>query len=107
MGVSFIVALVAGLEIYRPASSLFESISLTSFGVIDLLTVGVSGGQDGLPGIIDGRCGPDHGCGHFNLDSIQVTSVPEPETLLLLIPGLVALVLGRRHSVGRQGASLD
>ncbi|HEY5807128.1 MAG TPA: PEP-CTERM sorting domain-containing protein, partial [Povalibacter sp.] len=44
-----------------------------------------------------GQCNVNKGCGHFDIDDVTVVSTPEPETLALLLMGLMGTWLHRRR----------
>lgn len=84
--------LVGSLSLFRPASSVFELISLSALGTIDRLTIEVRNYMDlGLPGWCVGNCG------EFDIDNLVVNSVPEPEALSLLALGLAGMLIARRR----------
>src|SRR5262245_51587732 len=88
-------ALVATMGTYRPVASEWELFDLTFLGTIDLLRIQVRTSRElGLPG----WCNLSAGCGHFNVDNVALQSVPEPETILLMLPAALALLLRRRRS---------
>jgi hypothetical protein len=88
--------LVGSLDFWRPLASAPE-LFIPSFGPIDRLSIATVGGLFGLPGVVDGLCVNSSGCGHLSIDSVSLTSVPEPETLLLLLPGVLAVLIGKRR----------
>ena len=87
-------SLVGSRGIFRPSAPTFELISLDFLGNIDLLRIEAETNFDlGMTG----QCNVNKGCGHFDIDDVTVVSTPEPETLALLLMGLMGTWLHRRR----------
>lgn len=84
--------LMGSFSLYRPASTEFELISLSTLGIIDMLRV------EAKYDLGSGLCDTAAGCGHFNIDNVTLTSVPEPGMFALLLAGLALSLRLRKRA---------
>ena len=81
---------------------LWETISLSTLGIIDRLSIEVRSSIElGLPGTCNGQ----QGCGQLAIDNIRLKPVPEPELYALLLLGGFGAWLSRRRLSSRSSPS--